>query len=157
MTATTELRLSTRECDTLAALLDAIIPRSGDGALPGAGELGIVPTVEDLARRIPGIAPVLAQGLAAADRLASARAPSGFPALSPEERRGVVEALGAAEPALLPTLTFLAYVGYYQQRSIVESLGLEHRPPHPKGHEMEANDLTLLEPVRRRPKLYREV
>ena len=69
----------------------------------------------------------------------------------------MTEELSAAEPAFFPTLTFVAYVGYYQQTRIVESLGLEHRPPHPKGYEMEPSDLSLLDPVRRRGKLYREV
>ena len=65
--------------------------------------------------------------------------------------------VGPGDDVLCPTLTFVAYVGYYQHPRVVAALGLEHRPPHPKGHEMEASDLTLLDPVRRRGKLYREV
>ena len=40
--------------------------------------------------------------------------------------------------------------------SVVEGLGLEDRPPYPKGYEVEAGDLSLLDPVRARPKLYRD-
>jgi hypothetical protein len=156
MSGETELRFSAREERTLAGLLDDLVPGS-DGGLPGAGELGLVEHVAQFAQRIAGIAPVIAQGLAAADRLATARNPAGFVALSAEERRAVTEELSAAEPAFFPTLTFVAYVGYYQQTRIVESLGLEHRPPHPQGYEMEPSDLSLLDPVRRRGKLYREV
>jgi hypothetical protein len=33
---------------------------------------------------------------------------------------------------------------------------MEARPPFPKGHEVEQGDWSLLDPVRMRPKLYRE-
>jgi hypothetical protein len=33
---------------------------------------------------------------------------------------------------------------------------MEARPPHPKGYEMAPHDLSLLDPVRRREKLYRD-
>ena len=38
---------------------------------------------------------------------------------------------------------------------VVAALGLEPRPPHPKGYEMGTDDLTLLDPVRRRGPRYR--
>jgi hypothetical protein len=47
-------------------------------------------------------------------------------------------------------------VAYYQAPRVVEALGLEARPPHPKGYEVELGDLTLLDEVRRRGKLYRD-
>jgi hypothetical protein len=34
---------------------------------------------------------------------------------------------------------------------------MEGRPPHPKGYELEAGNLTLLDPVRGRRPFYREV
>ena len=39
----------------------------------------------------------------------------------------------------------------------MESLGMEARPPFPKGYEVEQGDWSLLDPVRARPKMYREV
>jgi hypothetical protein len=38
----------------------------------------------------------------------------------------------------------------------VLSLGLEARPPFPKGHTLEQGDWSLLDPVRSRPKLWRD-
>ncbi|HUI24603.1 MAG TPA: hypothetical protein VL403_00860, partial [Candidatus Kryptonia bacterium] len=46
--------------------------------------------------------------------------------------------------------------GYCQHARVVEALGLEARPPHPQGYQMEPNDLTLLDDVRRCPKRYRD-
>ena len=63
--------------------------------------------------------------------------------------------IATREPAFLPGLVFHTYAGYYQHDRVFEALGLEARPPHPKGYETEANDLTLLDPVRRRRRLYR--
>jgi hypothetical protein len=39
----------------------------------------------------------------------------------------------------------------------MRSLGLEARPPYPKGFELEQGDWSLLDPVRAGPPLFREV
>jgi len=46
---------------------------------------------------------------------------------------------------------------YYRDDRVMRSLGLEVRPPFPKGFEVEQGDWSLLDLVRARPKLYREV
>ena len=56
----------------------------------------------------------------------------------------------------MPTLVFHSYAAYYQHGSVVSALGLEPRAPFPGGYEVEPDDLTLLDPVRQRPKLYRD-
>ncbi|MDX2167221.1 MAG: hypothetical protein SF182_09165, partial [Deltaproteobacteria bacterium] len=60
------------------------------------------------------------------------------------------------DDALPPILAIHAYSGYYQHPIVLQALGLEPRPPHPLGYAMEENDLSLLEPVRQRAKLFRE-
>ena len=47
------------------------------------------------------------------------------------------------------------FAGYYQHPRILDALGIAPRAPHPQGYEMAANDLSLLEPVRRRGNMYR--
>jgi hypothetical protein len=59
------------------------------------------------------------------------------------------------QQAFVLPLTMQAYVAYYQDPRVLGVLGLAARAPHPQGHEMEENDLTLLDDVRRRPPLYR--
>ena len=39
---------------------------------------------------------------------------------------------------------------------VMRSLGMEPRPLFPKGFEVEQGDWSLLDPVRARPKLYRD-
>jgi len=56
----------------------------------------------------------------------------------------------------MPALLMLVYSGYYQEPRVVEALGMEARAPHPRGYEMEADDLSLLDPVRALGKRYRD-
>ena len=46
---------------------------------------------------------------------------------------------------------------YYRDDRVMRSLGMEVRPPFPKGFVVEQGDWSLLDPVRARPKMYREV
>ncbi len=149
-------RFSDHEERALATVLDQIIPPRSDGRLPGAGELGLVRHIEQVLEKAPQFEPMIRQGLSAIDELACVRNAEGFAALSDPDKLELLQELTSTEPGFLPSLIFHTYIGYDQNARVVEALGLEARPPFPKGHEMEPNDLTLLDPVRQRPKLYRE-
>ena len=137
----------------LSSVLDEIIPRSEDGRLPGAGELGLVDYV---ARQARAIQPLIIQGVEALDELARSRGAPDFAALSRQERRVVLDEHTIQDPGFLPSLIFHTYMGYYHHDRVVSALGLEPRPPHPKGYELELGDLSLLDRVRQRPRLYRD-
>lgn len=139
------------EMRLLASVLDEIIPPSNDGKFPGAGQIGIATYVDEALRDTPDLRDMIAQGLADLDTLARRRNAPGFAALPRETKLQLLN-----EQAFVLPLTFHAYAAYYQQPEVLTALGLEARPPHPKGHEMEPNDLTLLDAVRRRPKMYRD-
>ena len=136
---------------TLASVLDEIIPASDDGRFPGAGQIGLARYIDEALQKTPALRSMIAQGLADLDDLARSRNASSFAALSREDKLQLLNAWGFVLP-----LTLHAYIGYYQHPRVVEALGLEPRPPHPKGYHMEPNDLSLLDAVRRRPRLYRE-
>jgi len=141
----------------LRCVLDQIIPASSDGQMPGAGELGLVDYIEAAASKQDGLAPTIAQGLAEADRIAAGRGAARLSDLVEAERPEVLREVASAQPGFLPSLIFHTYVGYYQHPKIVLALGMETHPPFPKGFPMEQSDLALLDAVRRRPKMYREV
>jgi uncharacterized membrane protein len=142
------------ETDPLAAVLDTLIPPSADGRLPGAGEIGLA---DALREATAGARAVVDQGLAAADAAAGARGAPRFAALALEDRVAVLRELEQREPAFLPGLLFHLYAAYYRHPRVMEALGLEARPPHPRGYELEPGDLAALERVRARGPLYREV
>ena len=150
---TNDSGFSPHEARALASVLDEIIPPSGDGRLPGAGEVGLVRYIEQQA---PELRPTIVQGLSALDEHARGRGAREFAALSGEDKLEALNELATAQPAFLPGLILQSYVGYYQNDRVLEGLGLEPRPPYPDGYKMEPTDLGLLDGVRRRTKLYRD-
>ncbi len=46
---------------------------------------------------------------------------------------------------------------YYRDERVMQSLQMEARPPHPHGYAVAAGEWQLLEPVRKRGRVYREV
>jgi hypothetical protein len=54
------------------------------------------------------------------------------------------------------TLSRVILQCYYRDDRVVRSLGLEPRPPFPLGHTLEQGDWSLLDPVRKRARLWRD-
>jgi hypothetical protein len=46
---------------------------------------------------------------------------------------------------------------YYRDDRVIRSLGLEPRAPFPKGNTLDSGDWSLLDPVRQRPRMWRDV
>jgi len=144
------------EIRLLTSVLDEIIPPSDDGRFPGAGALGLAGFVEQNLQTTPELRPAIAQGLAALEDLAGSRGSRGFAELSRQDKLDVLNELATTQPAFLPSLILQTYAGYYQNGRVIEALGLEPRPPHPEGYDLEPGDLTLLDRVRRRREMYRK-
>jgi len=140
----------------LALVLDELIPPTADGHLPGAGTLGAGALVQNAAAATPGLEPLIEQAFAALEDIARRSDAGGFAALSRSARVEALRELERASPELLPTLLTFACVFYYSNEKVLTALNGNARPPHPEGYELEPDDLSLLEPVRLRGKLYRE-
>ena len=153
---TTADGFSDDEKRALACVLDEIIPGSADGKLPGAGELDLADHLDAALRNMPELRAMLAQSLSALAALAQRRNPRGLAALSKDERAALLAELASSEHSVPPILALHTFTGYYKHPRVLEALGCAPRPPHPEGYEMEANDISLLDPVRRRGKMYRE-
>ena len=136
----------------LASVLDEIVPASEKGRLPGAGEIGVTAYIEAMFLKMPELAAMVSQGLADLDAAARQRHGREFTVLSRSEKLELLNQHG-----FVFALTLHAYAGYYQQPRVLAGLGVEPRPPHPAGYEMEENDFSLLDPVRAREKMYRRV
>jgi hypothetical protein len=140
----------------LVHVLDDIIPASGDGRLPAAGQLGVAAYLDQSLNALPGLKAMIVEGLAALDALARQHNAGGLDALSAEERAAVLAEHAGSEHSFPPILIMHTFAGYYQDPRILAVLDLPPRAPHPKGYDMGLDDLSLLGPVRRRGKLYRE-
>ena len=139
----------------LAPVLDGFIPRSADGVLPGAGELGIARDLDEALQRVPAMHAMVVESLAALDRLARQRGVDRFTALAEEQQAEVLNELSCSEQAFPPLLMLFTFGCYYKHPRVLAHYGLEARPPHPKGYEVAPTDLSLLDPVRKRGARYR--
>jgi len=151
-----ERDVSVQEERTLAAVLDQIIPARTDASLPGAGALVLDRALRILAQR-PDVGSRVAEGLQAIDGLARGRGASGFADLDAAGKPDVLRAASEQHPALFGELLLLAARAYYQHPQVLEAIGLEPRPPYPDGYKVEPTDFSLLDGVRRRAKIYRDV
>lgn len=149
--------LSEDERRALDLVLDELIPPGPDGRLPGAGQVGVARYVDAALRPTPPLHQMITDGLAALDAIARRRGGERFIALPQAARVAALDDLASSEHAFPPLLILHAYAGYYQQPQVLEALGLEPRPPHPAGYATIEGDLpSLLAPVRRRGRMYRE-
>jgi len=132
--------------DLLNLILDTLIPASEDGRMPGAGSLGLADTIRE---QTAAAREVVDAGLDAA------RA-AGFEELDLEGRVALLREMESSHPAFVGSLYVPTCTAYYQHPQVMLGLGLEGRPPHPKGYDLEPGNLDGLEKVRARGKLYRE-
>jgi hypothetical protein len=137
----------------LDIVLNMIVPPSADGRMPGAAEVG-VPAY--LVAEAQDALPVLRQELDELDRRSHERAARGFASLEAAERKSLIEAMRAQAPSFMSRLAMETLACYYQHDRVLEGLGLEARPPYPKGYQVVQGDLSLLAPVRARGKIYRD-
>lgn len=134
-------------------VVDMIVPASSDGTKPSAAEVGVL---DSIAEREPGELPAIARDIDRLDAAARERQGAGFTEIDAASRQAVVEAMRADDSTFLQNLAMHTVTCYYQDDRVLTAIGLEPRPPFPKGYEVVAGDTDLLEPVRRRGSIVRE-
>lgn len=77
-------------------------------------------------------------------------------ALNRTDQDALVDGLRSADPAFLGALATQVLTAYYMDDRVMEAIGLEPRPPFPKGYDVIPGDLSLLDPVRARGQIWRE-
>jgi hypothetical protein len=141
--------LSAEERRSLRCLAEMMIPTSAEYGVPSAGDDAIFADIlKSLGRDAGHVVAVL--------RTLDAMAGGKFTDLDQEARGAIAARLRETGGADLMSLTRVILQCYYRDDRVMISLGMEPRPPYPKGFEVEQGDWSLLEPVRARPKLYRD-
>jgi len=145
---TTDSSLTPRQTDDLRAIAGMIIPASEEFDVPGADD----PTIQaDILATLGRDTEPVRAALDLLARLAGAPLAN----LDPSRREAVAQELRATGGDAVATLTRVVLQCYYRDDRVVRSLGLEPRPPYPRGHELEQGDWSLLDPVRARPPFWR--
>jgi hypothetical protein len=140
--------LTPAQSDDLRAIAGMIIPASAEFNVPGADDPAIQADIVATLGRDAGLVREALDELA---RLAGRPLAS----LDPARREAVALELRATGGTAVATLTRVVLQCYYRDDRVVRSLGLEPRPPYPKGHVLEEGDWSLLDPVRARPPMWR--
>ena len=139
-------RLARKEAALLTRVLDRLIP--SDGAMPGAGEIGVTQFINDLVVE----APHLRQPIA--DILGSVGAAN--PASVTDEQMDA--ALRRAElehPEAFGMLVHATYTGYYSHPGVLDAIGWVS--PEASPNQPEHFDDSRLAEVRRRGSVYKHV
>jgi hypothetical protein len=136
------------QIDNLRAIAGIIIPASIEFDVPGADD----PTIQaDMVATLGRDTDRVREALDELARLAGAP----LAGLDPAWREAAALELRAKGGAAVAALTRVVLQCYYRDDRVVRSLGLEPRPPYPKGHVLEDGDWSLLDPVRARPPMWR--
>jgi hypothetical protein len=142
--------LTDEQIRDLRVLAGTIIPASATYGVPGADdELIFKDILGSLERDRGDICRALAH--------LAALVGHGFADLEPERRAEVAATFREVGGAPLAALVRVVLLCYYRDDRVMRSLGLEPRPPFPKGHIVEQGDWSLLDPVRARLPMYRQV
>ena len=132
----------------LRVIAGTMIPASAEFDVPGADD----PAIQaDIVATLGRDAVLVREALDQLARLAG----SPLTDLDPARRAAVAMELRAKGGPAVATLTRVVLQCYYRDDRVVRSLGLEPRPPYPKGHVLEDGDWSLLDPVRARPPMWR--
>jgi len=145
-----EQTLTEAEFEDLRCLAGLIIPASAKYSVPGADDDRIVSDI------IGSIARDLDHVRTALGTLRTLAGGS-FAALDATRRAEVAAKLRTEGGLPVRVLTRIILLCYYRDDRVMVSLGLEARPPFPKGHAVEQGDWSLLDPVRARQPFWRPV
>ena len=145
-----ESELTPAELWDLRRLVGFMVPSSTDYRVPGANDGAIF---ADIVRSLGRDQSAVRKALAMLREMAG----GDFAAIDEAEAEATAMALLRREGPEITALGRAVLQCYYRDERVIRSLGLEPRPPFPKGHTVEQGDWSLLDAVRNRPPMWRDV
>lgn len=134
--------LSEPERERLRRIAAMIVPASAEFAVPGADDAAIFAEIVTDAEA----------------KIAETRAAiAAVDALGDLDAAAMGAALQKTAPEAAAHLQVIVTQCYYRDPRVLEAIGVEPRPPFPKGYEVGQGDFSLLDPVRARGPIWREV
>jgi hypothetical protein len=147
--ADSDTGLSPEETRALQRIAGIMIPASEQHRVPAANDpIIFADIVKSLGRDLPEVKKALAE--------LATMASGSFADLDAARADAVAEAFLASRTPAVAVLGRCVLQCYYRDDRVLISLGVEPRPPFPKGHIVEQGDWSLLDPVRKRAKMWRD-
>lgn len=147
--------LDSKQEALLGAVLNRLIPETGD--MPGAGDLGIIATIDRTLAAYPLLRRLFCDGLVEIEVESMHEGQSGFIGLDGDRQDAVLRAVERAFPAFFTALIDHTYRGYYTHPQVYQAIGYAHRPPQPLGHELPLFDSAMLDQQRQRAPFWRHI
>lgn len=142
--------LTDAELGDFRRLAGIMIPASTRYRVPGADDETIF---ADIVRSLDRDRAPVRQALAMLGEMSG----GAFAGLDPAKAHATAMALLARKGAPIAAISRAVLQCYYRDDRVMTALGLEPRAPFPKGHAIEQGDWSLLDPVRARPRMWRDV
>ena len=127
-----------------------MVPASAEHGMPGADDEAIF---ADIARSIGRDRPQVGKALAALREISG----GDFQALEAKAAEAAAMALLERGGPAVTALGRAVLQCYYRDDRVIGALGLEPRPPFPRGYALWEGDWSLLDPVRNRPRMWRDL
>ena len=138
----------------MRAVMDRFIPPVDD--LPGAGSMGLLEEVEQMAVRHDRFRSALVKFLDALSLDMSVQASGGFMAVPDEVKDEAIREIETALPRLFADVLEVVYLAYYASPRVHERIGWRTGPLQPQGFSLPAFDEAVLETVRKREPFWRK-
>ena len=135
-------------------VLDRLVPGRDD--LPGAGAIGVAGYLDRAGGASLPLRRTLTEVLAAIETACHAGYTKPFAGLDGDQRTAVLQRVEADHGPLFTELLRRTYAGYYSDPAVLSALGIDARPPQPRGYTLTPFDPAVLEGVRKRDRIYRD-
>src|SRR5438876_5782859 len=150
MTEDPGTELTSTEWRDLRRLAAFMVPASAEYGVPGADDEAIL---GDIVRSLGRDRSDVRQALAMLREMAG----GDFTGLEEAKAEATAMMLLSREGPAMAALGRAVLQCYYRDDRVIRALGLEPRPPFPQGHVLEPGDWSLLDAVRGRPRMWRDV
>jgi hypothetical protein len=127
-----------------------MVPANAEYGVPGADDEAIF---VDIVRSLGGDRDAVRAALAVLREIAG----GDFAGLDDAKAEAAAMALLGRSGPVVTALGRAVLQCYYRDDRVMRALGIEPRPPYPKGRVLEQGDWSLLDAVRGRPRLWRDV
>jgi len=141
--------LTEDEISALREIAGAMIPADPALGMPGADDPAIL---TDIVRSVGRDLPQVREAVAAIAR----KSGGAFSSMDQDACEALLNDYQATGGASAATLGRVVLGAYYRDDRVLIAIGHEARAPFPKGYEVEQGDWSLLDPVRRRAKFWRD-
>lgn len=151
---TTKNFMSQAQRELATQVLDSLVPGRGD--LPGAGAIGVAGYLDRAGGGSLTLRRTLTDLLTAIEAACHSKFTKQFADLDGDRRTTVLQQVESDHGPDFTELLRRTYAGYYSDPAVLSAIGIDARPPQPRGFFIAPFDPAVLEGVRKRDRLYRD-